>query len=149
MAFFSVLRTYWVLVVMDQFARRIVGFAVRRGVVDGMALCRMFNSAIHTQTLPRYRSSDHDPLYRFHQWRANLRVLEIQEIKTVPYVPLLQPFVERLIGTFVIHNKMQSVFRSAPRRTMIKVSPEVRAKTSTSTMRPSKDNGLMTFLRSL
>src|SRR5262245_53881742 len=77
----------------------IVGFAVYRGFVDGVALCRMFNRAIHTQTLPQYLSSDHDPLYRFHQWQANLRVLEIQEIKTVPYVPLSHPFVERLIGT--------------------------------------------------
>jgi hypothetical protein len=48
---------------------------------------------------PRYLSSDHDPLYRFHQWQANLRVLEVTEIKTVPYVPISHPFVERLIGT--------------------------------------------------
>jgi hypothetical protein len=48
--------------------------------------------------LPKYLSSDHDPLYRFHQWQANLRVLEVTEIKTVPYVPLSHPFVERLIG---------------------------------------------------
>jgi len=33
------------------------------------------------------------------QWKANLRVLEVNEIKTVPYVPLSHPFVERLIGT--------------------------------------------------
>ncbi len=32
-------------------------------------------------------------------WTANLRLLEIDEIKTVPYVPLSHPFVERLIGT--------------------------------------------------
>ena len=95
----AILRTYWVLVVMDQFTRRIVGFAVHRGIVDGVALCRMFNRAIHAQTLPNYLSSDNDPLYRFHQWQANLRVLEVQEIKTVPYVPLSHPFVERLIGT--------------------------------------------------
>jgi hypothetical protein len=44
-------------------------------------------------------SSDHDPLYRFHQWQANLRILAVKEIKTVPYVPLSHPFVERLIGT--------------------------------------------------
>ena len=93
----AILRTYWVLVAMDQFTRRIVGFAVHRGVVDG--LCRMFNRAIHTQTPPKYLSSDHDPLYRFHQWQANLRVLGVKEIKTVPYVPLSHPFVERLIGT--------------------------------------------------
>src|SRR5256712_10881883 len=84
---------------MDQFTRRIVGFAVHRGVVDGVALCRMFNRAIHTQALPKYLSSDHDPLYRFHQWQANLRVLAVQEIKTVPYGPLSHPFLERLIGT--------------------------------------------------
>jgi len=57
------------------------------------------NSAIHTPALPKYLSSDHDPLYLFYQWQANLRVLEIQEVKTVPYVPLSHPFVERLIGT--------------------------------------------------
>ena len=34
-----------------------------------------------------------------HRWRANLRVLDIQEVKTLPYVPLSHPFVERLIGT--------------------------------------------------
>src|SRR5215469_14072774 len=49
--------------------------------------------------LPKYLSSDHDPLYRFHQWEANLRTLEVTEIKTVPYVPISHPFVERLIGT--------------------------------------------------
>ena len=95
----AIIQSYWVLVVMDQFTRRIVGFAVHRGMVDGLALCRMFNRAIHTQALPKYLSSDHDPLHLFQQWQANLRVLEIQEIKTVPYVPLSHPFVERLIGT--------------------------------------------------
>jgi hypothetical protein len=38
-------------------------------------------------------------LYRFQQWLANLRILDVKEIKTVPYVPLSHPFVERLIGT--------------------------------------------------
>lgn len=93
------LRTYWVLVVMDQFSRRIVGFGIQRGVVDGAALCRMFQRAIHGRGLPNYLSSDHDPLYRFHQWQANLRILEVTEIKSVAYVPLSHPFIERLIGT--------------------------------------------------
>jgi putative transposase len=95
----ATLRTHWILVVMGQFTRRIVGFGVHRGFVDGLALCRMFNQAIRGQTIPKYVSSDHDPLYRFHQWQANLRVLEVKEIKTVPYVPFSHPFVERLIGT--------------------------------------------------
>jgi putative transposase len=95
----AVLCTYWVLVVMDHCTRRIVGFAVHRGVVDGVGLCRMFNRATQGQSSPKYLSSDHDPLYRFHQWQANLRILDVREIKTVPYVPLSHPVVERLIGT--------------------------------------------------
>ena len=95
----AVLHTYWVLVVMDHWTRRIVGFGVHRGVVDGVTLCRMFNHATRGQSLPRYLSADHDPLYRFHQWQANLRILHVREIKTVPYVPRSHPVVERLIGT--------------------------------------------------
>jgi hypothetical protein len=80
----AVLRTVWVLVVMDQCTRRIVGFGVHGGVVDGVALCRMFNRATRCQPPPKYLSSDHDPLYRFHQWQANLRILDVKEIKAVP-----------------------------------------------------------------
>jgi putative transposase len=88
-----------VLVVMDQYTRCIIGFRVHRGIVDGPGLCRVFKRAIRWQTVPKYLSSDHDPLYQFHQWQANLRVLGVTEIKTVPYVPMSHPFVERLIGT--------------------------------------------------
>jgi putative transposase len=96
----ATLRTHWVLVLMDQFTRRIMGFGVHAGTVDGGALCRMFNRAIRGQRgMPNYLSSDNDSLYRFRQWQANLRILEVTEIKTVPYVPLSHPFVERLIGT--------------------------------------------------
>ena len=44
-------------------------------------------------------SSDNDPLFKFHRWKANLSILDIAEIKTVPDVPLSHSFVERLIGT--------------------------------------------------
>jgi transposase InsO family protein len=96
----AMLRTHWVLVVMDQYTRRIIGFGVHAGTVDGVALCRMFHRAIRGQRrMPNFLSSDNDPLYRFHQWQANLRILDVTEIKSVPYVPLSHPFVERLIGT--------------------------------------------------
>jgi hypothetical protein len=55
--------------------------------------------AIAGQPLPKHISTDHDPLFRFHRWLANLRVLEIDEIKSVPHVPVSHPFVEWLIGT--------------------------------------------------
>jgi putative transposase len=93
------LKTHWVLVVMDQFNRRIIGVAVRAGNIDGPALCQMFNQAVSRMGIPRYLSSDNDPLFTFRRWRANLRILGIEEIKTIPYVPISHPFIERLIGT--------------------------------------------------
>ncbi|TDI23592.1 MAG: helix-turn-helix domain-containing protein, partial [Acidobacteria bacterium] len=44
-------------------------------------------------------STDHDPLFEDHRWHANLRSLAIDDVNTVPHVPLSHPFVERLIGT--------------------------------------------------
>ena len=93
------LQTHWVLVVMDQFARRIIGFGVHAGAVDGVALCRRFNQAIAGQGLPGRLSLDHDPLLGFARAQANLRILEVEPIQTVPYVPRSHPFIERLIGT--------------------------------------------------
>ncbi|MHB8623625.1 MAG: helix-turn-helix domain-containing protein [Sulfuricaulis sp.] len=61
------LKTHWVLVVMEQFTRRIIGFAVTAGDVDGPALCRMLNRAISGKHTPRYLSSDNDPLFTFHR----------------------------------------------------------------------------------
>ncbi len=93
------LKSYWIMVVMDVFTRRIIGFGVAAANLDGPAICRMFNRAIANQRPPRYLSSDHDPLFRFHRWLANLRVLEVEEIKAIPCTPRSHPFVERLIGT--------------------------------------------------
>ncbi len=94
-----VLRSYWVLVVMAQFTRRLLGIGVHCGPVTGADVCQMFNAAVHAQGVPRHLCTDHDPVFEAHCWAANLRILEIDEIKTVPHVPLSHPFVERLIGT--------------------------------------------------
>ena len=93
------LKSHWVLVIMDQFTRRIIGFGVHAGDVDGAALCRMFNTAISRQGAPHHLSSDNDPIFRYHRWHANLRILGAEEIKSIPYTPVSHPFVERLIGT--------------------------------------------------
>jgi putative transposase len=53
---------------MDHYSRRIIGFGIHAGVVNGEALCRMFKQAIRgVTTFPHCLSSDHDPLFRFHQ----------------------------------------------------------------------------------
>ena len=93
------LKTHWIMVVMDQFSRQIIGFAVYAGNVDGVAVCTKFKSIQTGKKLPKYLSSDNDPLFKFHRWRANLRVFEIEEIKSVPYTPTSHPFIERIIGT--------------------------------------------------
>ncbi len=58
----ATLRSHWVLVVMDQYTRRIVGFGIHAGTVDGRALCRMFNHAIRGLSRPKRLSSDNDPV---------------------------------------------------------------------------------------
>jgi putative transposase len=78
------LKSHWVLVVMDQLTRRIIGFVVQAVAVDGPALCRMFNQAIAGQGLPQRLSFDHDPLFKFERWQANLRVLKIESVRSVP-----------------------------------------------------------------
>ena len=64
----ATLRSHWVLVVMDQDTRRIVGFGIHAGVVAGQALGCMCNPAIRAHRTPKYLSADTDPLYR---WVAN------------------------------------------------------------------------------
>jgi putative transposase len=82
------LKSHWVMVVMDQFSRRMIGLAVHAGDLDGPAVCRLFNKILACQDVaPTHLSSDNDPLFQYRQWRANLRILEVTELKTVPYVP--------------------------------------------------------------
>jgi transposase InsO family protein len=91
------LQTYTVMAILDQFSRRIIGFAVHAGDPSGVDICCMFNSIIKGKPkLPKYLSSDNDPLFKYHRWRANLRILEIEEVKSVPYTPESHPFIERV-----------------------------------------------------
>ena len=59
----------------------------------------MFNDATSGAGWPERISSDNDPLFQSHRWKANLRVLDIEEIKSLPHVPMSHPFVERLISS--------------------------------------------------
>src|SRR5580704_2264895 len=93
------LKSHWVMVLMDQYSRRIIGFAVHPGTLDGISICMLFNKIISGKHLPKYMSSDNDPILQFHQWKANLRVLGIEEIKPLHYIPMSHPFVEHLIRT--------------------------------------------------
>jgi len=87
------MKTHWIMVIMEQYSRRIFGFAVHTGTVDGSAVCRMFNQIKHGQ--PNCLSTDNDPLFLYKQWQANLRTYEIEKIKSIPS----HPFIEHLIGS--------------------------------------------------
>ena len=93
------LHTHWGLLVMDVYTRRIIGFGAQAMTVDGPSLCRMFNQAIVGQSLPARLSFDHDRLFEFRRWQANLRILEIESVRSVPSAPQSHPYIERLIGT--------------------------------------------------
>ena len=82
------LRSYWVLVVMDVYTRRIVGFGVEAANLDGIRVCRMFNYAIARQTLPRHLSTDNDPLFRFHRWRATFGYSKSTKSRPCPPRPV-------------------------------------------------------------
>ena len=84
------LNSHWVLVVMDQSTRRIIGFGVHAGDVDGIALCRMFNMTLSSRGIPNDHSSDNDPIFLYHQWQANLRTLGADEIKAIQFTPVPQ-----------------------------------------------------------
>jgi putative transposase len=87
------LRSHWVMLAIDIHTRRIIGFATHAGDVDGVAACRLLNQIQAGRTPPGRISTDHDPVFTHHRWHANLRVLGIAEVKTVPYVPRSQDYV--------------------------------------------------------
>ena len=90
----------WVLVVMDHWTRRIVGFAVHRSV-DGVALCRCSITRRMAKFSPTYLRADGPTIAgRFHQWQANLRILNVRENQdSALRAPRSHPVIERLIGT--------------------------------------------------
>ena len=94
------LKTHWVMIIIDQYTRRIIGFsALETNSLNGANVCMMFNKIMRNISPPKRISSDHDPLFYYFQWKANLRIYGIKEIKTIPFTPISHPFIERVIGT--------------------------------------------------
>jgi putative transposase len=63
------------MVVMDQYTRRVIGFGVHSGNVDGPALCRIFSEATSRQGWPTHISSDNNPLFQYYRWNKHCRGL--------------------------------------------------------------------------
>ena len=95
----ATLKSRSMMEVIDQFSRRITGLAVHTGDGDSVAYCRMFNLITAGSSMPKYLSSDNDPLFLFHRFKSNLHILEISELKPAPSTPTSHSFIARVIGT--------------------------------------------------
>ena len=94
------LKSYWVMLVIDVYTREIVGFKSTKASYDGPNACFMFNKILeNSRRIPNCISTDHDPVFKFSRWEINLDMLKIYEVKSIPGVPMSHPFVERCIGT--------------------------------------------------
>jgi len=92
------LQTHWVMIVMDQYSRRIIGFAVKAGSLSGMDIAMMFLETMG-ETIPTFLSTDNDPLFKSTMWQFVIYGLELNPLKSEPRKPWTHPFVERLIGS--------------------------------------------------
>ena len=91
------LQSYWIMVVLDQKTRRIVGFAVNRGAMTAENAVEMFFEIAANNPNPIHLSTDNDPLFKAYLWKFVLSCCEIDEVKSVPHQPWTHPFIERLI----------------------------------------------------
>jgi hypothetical protein len=78
-----------VVVVLDQFTRRLVGFGVDAGDVTAVDLCCMFNTPIRGQGVPRHLGTITIPSVEAHRWQANLPILDIDFLSRVAYCSAL------------------------------------------------------------
>ncbi len=92
------LKLHWVMLAIDIYSRRIIDFSVHSGDPDGIVVCCMFNKIIRGKALSKRLSLDNDPPFECNRWQANLRILGIDKVKSVPGAPTSHPFIERQIG---------------------------------------------------
>ena len=125
--FFTV-HTVWfeilfVLVVLAHERRRVVHFNVTAHPTAEWT-AQQIVEAFPFDSSPKYLLRDRDRIYG-HEFRKQIEVMAIEEVLSAPRSPWQRAYVERVIGSFVMDNKMQSVFRSATRRTMIRSGRDV------------------------
>jgi len=96
----ATLQSYWVMVVMDQFTRKVLGFGVNRFDPDGPSIVKMFIQATKGFSRDDRRvSRDNHLLFKSNRWQSAMDIYDITEIPSVPFTPESHPFIERVIGT--------------------------------------------------
>jgi putative transposase len=72
------LRSHWVMVVMDVFTRRIIGFGVERVDLCGASVCRMFNQIIACPwRIRKFSQTSADWVRRWHRNGPGSRWLKV------------------------------------------------------------------------
>ena len=79
-----------ILVVMAQFARRLINLGASVGSVDQIIFDRVIVTVAHL----RHGSSDHRLGFEFGPWHAKLPTLEIEELSSLPYLPRSPPLAD-------------------------------------------------------
>ena len=100
----------FVFLVLAHHCRRVVHFNITQHPTAEWTAAQLVQ-AFPWDTAPRYLLRDRDRIYgdAFRMHAANM---EISEVLTAPPSPWQSPYVERLIGTFVVLNKSTVLWRS-------------------------------------
>src|SRR6266446_6508036 len=103
------LRLLFVFVVLAHQRRRVLHFNVTEHPTAEWA-AQQIVEAFPEDTAPRYLIRDRDGIYGGH-FRNRVQGMGIAEVLTAPRSPWQNPFAERLVGTFVVHNKSAVLLR--------------------------------------
>ncbi|MFK7824035.1 MAG: integrase core domain-containing protein, partial [Oligoflexales bacterium] len=94
------LKSYWVMLIIDQYSREIIGFRSLSGSIQGAKVCSIFNSLVsEIGRQPKYLSTDNDPVFNYHLWQIYIEMMNIEQVKSIPGVPTSHPYIERCIGS--------------------------------------------------
>jgi putative transposase len=100
----------FVFVVLAHHRRRIVHFNVTEHPTAGWTGQQMVE-AFPEDRAPRYLLRDRDKIYGY-EFRERMQSMSIEEVLSAPASPWQRAYVERLIGSFVVHNKRSVLWRS-------------------------------------
>jgi len=100
----------YVFLVLAHDRRRILHFNVTAHPTAAWT-GQQLREAFPFDQLPRYLLRDHDAIFG-QDFREQLGDMGIEEVLSTPRSPWQRAYVERVIGTFVVHNKSAVLFRS-------------------------------------
>ena len=109
----------FVFIVLSHERRRVIHFNITEHPTAAWTAQQIIEAFPEDQ-VPRYLVRDRDGIYGEY-FQHRVQGMGIREVRTAPRSPWQNPYVERVIGTFVMHNK-SSVLLGSP---LCGVEPEL------------------------